>query len=137
MKFPEGIMVFGDKKYRGDCPVEDADLITFFNQLRKKYPHLADVALHIKNEGKRNVRQVQRDRAKGALNSGASDIVIVGAPAFVCELKRKDHTKSIITAEQVKFLNNAEDSGSFVCIALGWEAAIEAVDGYIGHRILS
>lgn len=131
MKFPEGISVFGDKKYRGDCPLEDADLITFFNQLRKKYPLLADVALHIKNEGKRNVRQVQRDRAKGALNSGASDIVIVGAPAFVCELKRKDHTKSTITAEQVTFLNNAENSGAFVCVALGWEAAMIAVDTYL------
>lgn len=131
MKFPEGITVFGDKDYRGDCPLEDADLITFFNQLRKKYPNLADVALHIKNEGKRNVRQVQRDRAKGALNSGASDIVIVGSPAFVCELKRKDHTKSTITAEQVTFLNNAENSGAYTCIALGCEAAIEAVENYM------
>lgn len=131
MKFPEGITVFGDKDYRGDCPLEDADLITFFNQLRKKYPHLADVALHIKNEGKRNVRQVQRDRAKGALNSGASDIVIVGAPSFVCELKRKDHTKSTITADQVTFINNAKDHGAFVCIALGWEAALDAVGQYV------
>lgn len=131
MKFPEGITVFGDKDYRGDCPLEDADLITFFNQLRKKYPHLADVALHIKNEGKRNVRQVQRDRAKGALNSGASDIVIVGSPSFVCELKRKDHTKSTITTEQVAFLNNASDHGVFACVALGWEAAMIAVDTYL------
>ena len=131
MKFPEGIAVFGDKDYRGDCPLEDADLITFFNQLRKKYPHMADVALHIKNEGKRNVSQVQRDRAKGALNSGASDIVIAGAPSFVCELKRKDHTKSTITAEQVTFLNNAKERGAFVCIALGWEAAMIAVDTYL------
>lgn len=137
MKFPEGITVFGDKDYRGDCPLEDADLITFFNQLRKKYPHLADVALHIKNEGKRNVRQIQRDRAKGALNSGASDIVIVGSTSLVCELKRKDHTKSTITAEQVTFLNNAENSGAFVCIALGWEAAIEAVDQFFVDNYLN
>lgn len=131
MKFPEGITVFGDKDYRGDCPLEDADLITFFNQLRKKYPNFADLALHIKNEGKRNVRQVHRDRAKGALNSGASDIVIVGALSFVCELKRKDHTKSTITAEQVTFLSNAHNSGAFACIALGWEAALEAVENYM------
>lgn len=131
MKFPEGIAVFGDKDYRGDCPLEDADLITFFNQLRKKYPNFSDLALHIKNEGKRNVRQVQRDRAKGALNSGASDIVIVGALTFVCELKRKDHTKSTITAEQVTFLKNAHNSGAFACIALGWEAALEAVENYL------
>lgn len=133
MKFPKDIMVFGDKDYRGECPVEDADLITFFNQLRKRHPDIADVALHIKNEGKRHVRQVARDRAKGALNSGASDIVIVGSPTFVCELKRKNHVKSVISQDQIDFLNSAENSGAFVCIALGWEAAIEAVEHYLHY----
>lgn len=132
MIFPDGINVYGDKSYRDKkCPLEDADLVTFFNQLRKLHPDFFRVALHIKNEGKRSNQQVTKDRAKGALNSGASDIVIVGNPTFICELKRQDHTLSTIQKDQVDFLVASRNKGSFVCIALGWQAAIESFEKYL------
>ena len=97
MKMHEDIKVFGDIDFRGECALEDAELITFFNQLRIKYPKLAKVAIHPDNEGLvfgTGFNNHTRQKAKGAIRNGAADIIIVGCPSFVCEMKRKDHTKS-------------------------------------------
>lgn len=130
MIFPEGIKVYGDKEFRNkNTPKEDAELITFINQIKKRFPDTyGRTILHIKNEGKRTVEQVSRDKAKGSLNAGASDIIIPGNPTFVCELKCKDHTKSKIEDEQPSYMLACQNSGAFVCIALGWAAAWEALE---------
>ena len=127
MKIPSDIEVYGDMSYRGKCATESAEQATFFNQLT---PNLRRLAIHPKNEGKRTHAQVARDKAQG-LNTGASDIIIVGAPTFVCELKRRDHNKSTITQQQVDFLLNAQAAGAFACIALGYEAAMLALDKWL------
>lgn len=72
-----------------------------------------------------------RQKAKGAIRSGASDIIIVGNPTFVCELKRQDHTKSRWQDGQLEFLEYSLKNGAFVCIALGYESALEAVKDWI------
>ena len=46
MLFPDWLPVYGDVSYRGDCPKEDVELSTFFNQLRKIYPDIAKRAWH-------------------------------------------------------------------------------------------
>ncbi|HNH44451.1 MAG TPA: hypothetical protein PK633_10245, partial [Agitococcus sp.] len=97
MKIPPHIQVFGDVCFMGDCPTEDAELITFFNELAKLYPSLAKVAIHPDNEGLvlgSGHLHHARQKAKGAIKKGAADIVICGNPTFVCEMKRQDHTKS-------------------------------------------
>lgn len=134
MKMHEDIKVFGNMDFRGDCALEDAELITFFNQLRIKYPKLAKIAIHPDNEGlifgtgfNNNIRQ----KAKGAIRNGAADIIIVGCPSFVCEMKRKDHTKSRWQDGQVDFLQTSQKLGAFVCVALGYEAAIEALNDWL------
>ena len=130
MKFPQWLKVYGDTSYRGDCPQESAEQITFFGQLRAQHPDtLGRLALHPKNEEKRKGRQFQqlaRDKAMG-LAPGASDIIIPGCPAFVCEMKRADHTRSKWQPDQLEYLEAAHNAGAFVCVALGWEAAMEAV----------
>lgn len=132
MKFPDGIAVFGDMGFRDKkCPVEDAELITFFNELRRRSPALAEVALHIKNEGKRTAQQAAHDRAKGALKTGATDIVITAGQSFICELKRKDHTLSRLEKAQERHLLAGQDVGAYACIALGWEAAFEALEHWL------
>jgi len=123
MKFPKSIKVYGDIKYRGPCSPESAEQITLFNQLSPK--HRA-IALHPRNEGKRTPGQVMRHKAEG-MTTGAADIIIIGSPPFVCELKRMDHTKSKISPEQIDFLNNCQDAGAFVCIALGWKGVVDAI----------
>jgi len=134
MKIPQDIKVFGNMDFRGDCAKEDLELITFFNQLRIKYPKLAQVAIHPDNEGlvlgtghHHHIKQ----KAKGAIRNGAADIIIVGSPSFVCEMKRKDHTKSRWQDGQLDFLQTSQELGAFVCVALGYEAALQALNDWL------
>jgi hypothetical protein len=133
MKFPEWLPVFGDLDYRNKkCPVESAEQITFFNTLRREYPELGKIAIHPRNEGKRTMQQAQRQKAEG-MTPGAADIVIPGNPAFVCELKRLDHTVCQWQPNQLDYLQAAKNNGAFVCVALGHKAAMEALKLWIGN----
>ena len=134
MKIPDWLQTYGDTSYRGDCALEDAELMTFFNELKRLYPDLARIAIHPDNEGLvigTGHLHHAKQKAKGAINKGAADIVIVGNPTFVCELKRKDHTKSRWQDGQLEFLEASQKQGAFVCVALGYEAALNAVKDYI------
>lgn len=126
MKFPKWLKVYGDQSYRGKCPTETAEQVTFFNEVRKDI----SIALHVRNEGKRTRTQAMQHKAEGML-AGAADIIIPGSPTFVCELKRRDHTKSHWQPNQIDFLGECERYGAFVCVALGYEAALEAVEDWI------
>jgi hypothetical protein len=130
MRFPPSIKVFGSKEFRDSkCPSETSEQVTFFNVLRQLRPELGAIAVHPRNEGKRSWGQVARQKAEG-MTKGASDIIIPGSPAFVCELKRKDHTKSRLEIEQTDYLLACQNMGAFACIALGWEGAMEAVNDW-------
>jgi hypothetical protein len=133
MIFPDFLPVYGDKKYRNKkCPVESAEQITFFNTLRREYPELAIIAIHPRNEGKRTVQQTQRQKAEG-MTTGASDIIIPTLRPFICELKRQDHTLCHWEPNQLEYLETAKKHGAFVCVALGYEAALEALKVWIGN----
>jgi len=134
MKIPDWLKTYGDTSYRGDCPLEDAELMTFFNELRIKYPDIAKVAIHPDNEGlilgaahNAHIKQ----KAKGAIRNGAADIIICGCPTFVCEMKRQDHTKSKWQDGQLDFLQTSQRLGAFVCVALGYEAALQALNDWL------
>lgn len=132
MMFPDWLRVYGDTDYRGDCPPETAEQVTFFNQIRNEYPDTwGRIAVHPRNEGKRTHGQVWRQKAEG-LTAGASDILI--PPGFCCELKRQDHTKSRWQPGQLEYLEAAHNAGAFACVALGWEAAWEALHEWIRTR---
>lgn len=124
LKQLNGITISGDINFRGNCPHESAEQITFFNQLPE---YLKKIATHIRNEGKRTAQQAQRHKIEG-MNTGASDIIIPCSPPFVIELKRKDHTKSKISKEQIEYLQECKKQGARVCVALGWEAAIDFIN---------
>lgn len=127
-----GVRIYGDLEYRNpNCPLEDAELETFVNQLRKKHPKLATLFIHIPNEGKRNFDEVQILRRKGALNKGAVDEIIPADVSFVGELKRQDHTESVISDEQITYLITAHEAGSFAFVALGWEHNWRALEDWI------
>ena len=113
-----------DSGYRGECPIESAELKTFFNQLRLKYPDTyGKLAFHPRNEGKKTAAQVQVEKMEGA-TPGVSDIII--PLGFVCELKRKDRTKSRLPKVEVEYLEAAGLMGAFACVAYGWENAWRA-----------
>jgi hypothetical protein len=106
---------------------EEAELLTFFNQLRLKHPALGAVAVHIPNEGKRQ-RGATRDKARG-LVTGAADVLIPGCPALVIELKRTDGGR--LSKAQRDYLEAAERLGAVACVCHGWEAAMEAVENWL------
>ena len=118
------IRYYGDK-LKGKQATESAEMITFFNQLKKNHPDAAKVATHIRNEGRRSHAQTQKQKAEGMV-VGASDIFIHGCPSFACEMKSKSKT-SKISEQQIEFLTAVDSSGGFACVAYGYEAALVAV----------
>jgi hypothetical protein len=132
MRFFNGLKVFGDVSFRGECPKEDAELRTFFSDMRNTHPMgniLKDVIFHVENEGKRI--DGKKSKAKGGLVKGVSDIIGVGSPMLIIEMKRKDHTKSSYESGQENFLKMSHQAGCFVCVALGYEGAFLALDEWL------
>lgn len=126
-----GVLTFGDVEYRGACPKEDLEQVTFFNRLRREYPKtLGVIALHPRNEGlktKGQISSVEKHRAEGMV-AGASDVIIPAGVSFVCEIKRRDHSKSAWQDGQMPYLIAAKDAGAFACVALGCDAAWQALE---------
>ena len=122
------IRIYGNTEHRDGIRNENAQSQTFGNQVRKRYPDL--LIMHIKNEGKKTKAQADFDRSRGML-TGASDFIILGNPTFCLEMKNTDHTQSTISKQQIEFLVNASEQGCFACVALGWEAALSAVEDWL------
>jgi len=137
MKFPDGIRIYGDLNFRGDCPKEEVEQASFFNRIRREYPDTwGALALHPRNEGlliKGQFSSVAKKKAEG-MTKGAADIIIPGAPAFVCELKRQDHTKSSWQDGQQAYLSAAINAGAFACVALGAMAAWQALEDWVAGQ---
>ena len=129
-----GVRVFGDLTYRGKCPAESAEQMTFFNWIRRDYPDTwGALAFHPRNEGlkaKGQFASVQKHAAEG-MTPGVSDIIIPGRVSFVCEMKRRDHTQSTFQPEQVAYLIAAHNAGAFACVALGVDAAREGFSQWL------
>lgn len=125
-----GVLIFGDTDFRGACPKEDLEQVTFFSRLRREYPDTwGMIAVHPRNEGLRtggHLGAVSRHKAEG-MTAGASDIIIPARVAFVCEMKRRDHTKSQWQEGQEDYLAAVVKSGGFACVALGVDAAWQAL----------
>ena len=132
--------VYGDASFRGKCPREDVEQVTFFNRLRQRHPATWGIlAVHPRNEGLKSGGQfasVQKHAAEG-MTKGAADIIIPGAPALAIEMKRRDHTQSAWQDGQVEYLTAAHQAGAFACVALGCDAAWEAFEGWLTRQARS
>lgn len=126
--------VYGDTTYRGKCPKEHQEQVTFFNKIRREYPDTwGAIALHPRNEQQLKggqFRGMDKQKAEG-MTAGASDIIIPARVAFVCELKRLDHTQSKWQDDQIPYLTAAHNAGAFACVALGWSAAWQAFEEWL------
>ena len=135
---PLGVKVYGDDTFRGKCHLEEVEQASFFSRLRREYPDSWGViALHPRNEGlliNGQFSAVIKTQIEG-MAKGASDIVIPGFPAFVCEMKRCDHTQSKWQTGQVKYLAACDAAGAFACVALGAAAAWEAFEEWLRIRV--
>jgi len=127
------VPVYGDPDWRGKCPRENIEQISFFNRLRAEYPDSYGlIALHPRNEGLKRGGQfsaVIKHAAEG-MTRGAADIIIPGAPSFVCEIKRQDRTQSKWEDGQREYLAACAADGAFACVALGAQAAWAAFEDW-------
>lgn len=125
--------VYGNQIWRGKCPAEAMEQMTFFNKLRREYPATwGRLAFHPRNEQQLRGgqhRAISQHKAEG-MTPGASDVIIPARVAFVCELKRRDHTQSQWQDGQIEYLAAAQAAGAFACVALGWEAAWNALEDW-------
>lgn len=129
--------VYGDLKFRGKCPREDLEQITFFNRLRTQHPATwGALALHPRNEGQKRggqITAVSKEKAEG-MTPGSSDIIIPAGRAFVCEMKRRDYTLCSWQPGQVEYLTAARHAGAFACVAFGVDAAWQAFEDWLAGR---
>jgi hypothetical protein len=134
---PQGLRVYGHADWRGKCSVEALEQMTFFSRLRREYPDTwGRLALHPRNEQQLRggqFRALAKHKAEG-MTPGASDIIIPGRVSFVCELKRRDHTKSKWQDGQIEYLTAAHNAGAFACVALGCDAAWQAFQDWLSSQ---
>jgi len=139
MKFTDTMPVYGDRSFRGKCPNENIEQSSFFAKIRREYPDSYGlIAVHPRNEGlvKNGQFHAMNKHKLEGMTKGASDIVIPGAPSFVCELKRQNHTLSKWQEGQLEYLQAARNVGSFVCVALGAVAAWDAFVDYLNAKAM-
>lgn len=115
-----------------NVPSESMEQITFFNQLRKNYPELSKIAIHIKNEGKKSIGEAMKDKAEG-LVSGAPDIMIPGSPTLMIEMKKQSKSARV-SQNQKDYMNNAVKNGAMCFVCYGWEMAWVALEKWIRKR---
>ena len=125
-------MIIYKERFMKNAPSERDEQVTFFNQLRKHKPHLGEIAIHIKNEGKRNINQVNEDKANGMV-TGAVDVVIPGEPTLLIELKKRSKRAKVSDA-QVNYMESAARQGAMCYVCYGWEMAMEAVEEWENAR---
>lgn len=130
MKIPDFLRVYGDINYRGPCPVESADQVTVFGQIRKRHPHLVNMVFHPRMEGERTKGQADWQKADGSIVKGMVDVIGIGHPMLVMEIKRKNHLLSVWQPGQIDVLQAAYKRGAFTCLALGFEAALQAIQDW-------
>jgi len=134
MKFPENIPLFGDPTFRGKCPLESVEQMSLVNQIRRVYPDtFGKIVFHPRNEGlvsKGQFSSMAKHKAEG-MTRGAPDCIVPGNPAFLCEIKRQNHTLSSWQDGQIEYLEAAQNAGAFVCVALGAKAAWQTFQTYV------
>lgn len=128
------VPIYGDTKYRGKCPSEGMEQMSFFNRIRREFPtSYGLIALHPRNEGLKiggQLAAVIKHKAEG-MTKGAADIIVPGCPTFICEMKRQDHSQSKWQDGQREYLEASQEAGAFACVALGASAAWDAFNHWM------
>lgn len=129
-----GVWVF-DSGYRGDCPKEETDQISYGLWMQHSFPDV--LWFHVPNEtGTRSGPQFVEKRRRMGVRRGVSDNVIlthgINHKCGLIELKRRDKTKSTVSKSQNQVLEAAVAEGHFGAIAYGLDEIKKATLFYFG-----
>lgn len=143
-----GVEIVGDVSYRGECNKEDGELATLHQKIAFDFPEYADLAFHVPNEftadkskGNAKFAHMAKRKSKG-VKSGMCDYVVLpirlGAPPFLCEMKRRDISLSLKTRknklhylEQIELLASQKRHGAIAFVSLGAEYAYQKFIEYV------
>lgn len=129
MKTPTWLPKFGDLPKSTSNPAEDYVLSSLISRIRNDYPSTYGlVAFHVKNESKRTTGQIRADKAKG-LTKGVSDLIVIGNPTLCMEIKKDNSCR--FEDGQLEFLQQAQKQGAFVCLAIGYQGAKDALEYWL------
>lgn len=143
-----GVEIAGDINYRGECNKEDGELATLHQKISFNFPEYADLAFHVPNEftadksmGNAKFSHIAKRKSKGVKNGMCDYVVLpirIGAPPFLCEMKRRDISLSLKTAknklhyiEQIKLLASQSQHGAVAFVSLGSDCAYKKFVEYV------
>lgn len=135
MHMPQWLPFFGDRSFRGKCPREAEDQMSFFSWLEHELPEYARLTIHPKVEGRRTPAQATIDRKMGSMKKGVVDVIAIGSPMLVMEIKRKNESLSEWKDGQLRFLEESKKAGAVVAVVFGLEAAKEAYLDWVSLQV--
>lgn len=123
-----------DSGYRGDCPLEDTDLINLVAWFKHNYPHYSPLLIHVVNESKLPVQARVKLKMKG-LQKGFPDLMLLMKNSeysgLMLELKRKDRTKCRTTVEQKEYAVELAEQGFLTTFCYGLDEAKGCIKEYL------
>lgn len=126
----KGVVCYWDDELNASdkkSPLEDNEAVNFYSHAINRWPWLKGRLFHVANESK-SQPQYRSKLSQMGLASGVADYIVVNNPPVAIELKRSRKRDSSYSNGQISWLLDAEDSGWQVCIAYGWQAAMQALD---------
>ena len=141
---PDGVRLFCDEHFRGECNKEDTDLESFAGWWRYNNKQHLNLFFHPVNEGVNTIQGRVKMKAKGAL-FGVPDVFILlpmhGYSGFICELKRKNTALSLKSKadkehfeKQKQIMSDMSKQGFFCCAAFGCEQIKNAWNFYVNQQ---
>lgn len=126
-----------DSGYRGNCPLEDTDLINLVAWFSHHYPHLESLLVHVPNESDMPVQGRVKAKMKG-VRSGVQDLILFkkqGDYSGLClELKRRDKAKSKISKNQNNYADEFSNEDFFCSFCYGLDEAKKCIKEYLAIK---
>lgn len=123
-----------DSGYRGDCNLEDTDLIGLVSWFDFNYPHLKHLLIHVANESMMPVQGRVKAKKKG-VRRGVPDLMLLKKNGeyngLMLELKRKDKTKGRPSKDQKMYNTELSEEGFCCTFCYGLEEAKKCIKEYL------
>lgn len=123
-----------NSNYRGDCNLEDNDLIALVAWFDYNYPHYSHLLVHVANESMMPPQGRVKAKRKG-IRKGFPDLMLLKSndlySGLMLELKRRDSTKSKATKEQKMYHDELYQENFATSFCYGLEEAKKCIKDYL------